>query len=111
MTKNKPGRKPAKIPYLYDNLAGEMLPVDHPTMKSITIFGNRALSEILGISEQLIYRWKRQGILTHNPKECGINVFNLHDVVTELTSKGVAYHHHPDPKDTRKPVKTGKREG
>ena len=108
MTKNKPGRKPAKIHYLYDNLMGEMVPADDPTVCNMQIFGNRALSEMLGVSEQLIYLWKRQGILTQNHKECGINIFRLYDVVVELTSKGVAYHHHPDPTDTRKPVITGK---
>jgi len=109
--KKKAGRKPAKINYLYDNLLGEMVPVDHPSIKPMQIFGLRNLADHLGVSMQTVWRWKESGILTAYRMEASIFVFNLHDVVVELTSKGVAYHHHPDPKDTRKPVKTGKREG
>ena len=106
--KKKAGRKPAKIHYLYDNLQGAMVPVDDPTIKSMQIFGLRNLADELGVSMQTVWRWKESGILTTYRMEAGIYIFNLHDVVVELTSKGVAYHKHPDPNDTRKPVITGK---
>ena len=80
-----------KINRFYNTQHEKPVTHDDPTMEGITIYGDAALADELGVSVGSIYLWKRSGTLTAYRKECSVCIYQLLPVINELLSKGVEF--------------------